>query len=619
MTPAKSVGPSTVENRSELSFLERKAPSQTRLPRRAIHLLEALDFANPDCEGLKRLTRSEWEELLALCDDTQLTLLLCRYCRPALPDWVRIRIDRNWTDNAFRFERLKSALLDISQALSDRSIDFALLKGLTHSPGFSPDPLLRAQGDIDIWCLPEEIPDAREALIKLGYRPIAASKGRHLAPMIREIDWQWRGDYFARDLPIPVDLHYQLWDEGMEAIAGPSEKGIWARRHPLSPDNHVLVLDTVDTLTFAALHLLMHLLHGDVRLQRAWEIAYFLQTRSADEDFWAHWRLTYSPDVRELQIVVFCLASLWFNCSLPDLVAREAESLSEDIKLWIQKYAWSPIEALFFPNKDELWLNFCLVRSWQGRIRVFCRRLLPINSANFTNNFEARTALDGPKQPNIGLSFLLRRAAHHARTFLPTCRNGLRWWFYRKGLPHDFLIFLCASALFDFGEFIFFLLYNLYLLDFGYREKFLGQLAAVLTAGTLAGVIPAAAFTNRVGLRKAFLCCDSGYCVRDDLASRCNMASGTVGRSISQRLFHVDLGRKLSANSGRIHDRTKSNPGFCLDHFHRHRSRGCRRVRRGPPPSLTLAGRLFLQRSPRQACCFTAGIWTRCAGYFPCS
>ncbi len=254
----------------------------------------------------------------------------------------------------------------------------------------------------------------------------------------------------------------------------------------------------------------MHLLHGDARLQRAWEIAYFLHTRSSDDGFWAHWQLTYPPEVRKLQLVVFCLASRWFNCRLPELIAKEAESLPDDIKLWIQKYGWSPIEALFFPNKDELWLNLCLVRSWQGRLRVFRRRLLPIDAVNFTNNIEARTALDGRRQPSIGLSFLLRRAAYHSRTLLPTCRSGLQWWFYRKGLGQEFLIFLFVSALFDFGEFIFFLLYNLYVLDFGYREKFMGQLAAVLTAGTLAGVIPAAAFTNRVGLRRALLVAIAG-------------------------------------------------------------------------------------------------------------
>ena len=46
------------------------------------------------------------------------------------------------------------------------------------------------------------------------------------------------------------------------------------------------VLCEADTLAFAALHLLMHVLHGDLRLQRAWEIAHFVHTRADDDDFW---------------------------------------------------------------------------------------------------------------------------------------------------------------------------------------------------------------------------------------------------------------------------------------------------------------------------------------------
>jgi predicted MFS family arabinose efflux permease len=86
-----------------------------------------------------------------------------------------------------------------------------------------------------------------------------------------------------------------------------------------------------------------------------------------------------------------------------------------------------------------------------------------------------------------------------------TCLRGLEWWWIRQQLGRDFLVFLSASVLFDFGEFVFFLLYNLYLLGNGFDEKFIGQVSAALTAGTFVGAIPAAAISNRAGLRKAVL------------------------------------------------------------------------------------------------------------------
>ena len=70
-------------------------------------------------------------------------------------------------------------------------------------------------------------------------------------------------------------------------------------------------------------------------------------------------------------------------------------------------------------------------------------------------------------------------------------------------LGRDFVVLQLSSALFDFGESIFFLLFNLYLLERGFNERFLGQVAAAMTAGTLVGAIPAVTLTRRAGLRVA--------------------------------------------------------------------------------------------------------------------
>jgi predicted MFS family arabinose efflux permease len=463
------------------------------IPSRGIALLEALRLSGADSGALGRLDHSEWQRLLQVCDATQLTLLTGHLGRPSLPDWVRARIDRNYLDNAYRFERLKEAVFEISDCLARRSIDFCLLKGFTHAPDFTPDPLLRSQGDIDIWCLPERVLEAQDALLGLGYRPFGKSKGRHLDPMIRETKWEWRGDYFARDLPIPVDLHFSLWDQQLERIPGPHEDRVWSRRSLLAIEGHSIpILDSADALTFAALHLMMHLLHGDLRLQRAWELAYFLQNRLHDDEFWQGWHGLHPDETSQLQVIAFALSGQWFGCQLPPLIAKEVDSLPEDVSLWLRKYSWSPIEALFVPNKDVVWLNLCLLTSFRDKVDLLSRRLLPMQTA-INDGLRLRSA------------FLLRRCVYHSRTLPLTCIRGLQWWWLRQGLGRDFLKFQLASALFDFGEFVFFLLYNLYLLECGYDEQFIGQVAAAMTAGTFLGVIPAAAVTQRAGLRNAVM------------------------------------------------------------------------------------------------------------------
>src|ERR1019366_8448511 len=94
----------------------------------------------------------------------------------AMPEWVRARLARNLHDYSERFARLKASLFEIADALERRGIEFIVLKGLTHSPEYTPDPLLRAQGDIDIWCKPASILAERDALLALGYLPLRRSE-----------------------------------------------------------------------------------------------------------------------------------------------------------------------------------------------------------------------------------------------------------------------------------------------------------------------------------------------------------------------------------------------------------------------------------------------------------
>jgi predicted MFS family arabinose efflux permease len=421
--------------------------------------------------------------------------LLGQFGKDYLPEPVRARVEKNALDNADRFRRITEAVAEISTAFGRSSVDFCVLKGFAHSPELTPDPLLRAQGDIDLWCLPARIERAKEILLELGYRPAGTSKGRHLDPMIKPTEWQWRGDYFARDLPIPVDLHFTLWDEKLEFMAGPDEQTLWQRRVSLVEDGRATTrLDLADTLLFAVLHFMMHLLHGDLRLQRAWEIGHFLHSRSADAAFWTRWEGLYSQDLLKMQAIAFDLARQWFGCELALIADARIEALPEDVRRWLDRFGSSPIKGLFAPNKDEVWLNLCLLKSPRDKARVLVRRLLP------KPQFPVQT--DGGSEANaVARRFFWKRCLHHLRTFHSTCLTGLEWYLFRWRIERGFLTFLLVSVLFDFGEFVFFLLYNLYLLERGFDEKFIGQVSACLTAGTFVGAIFASAIARRLGLR----------------------------------------------------------------------------------------------------------------------
>lgn len=93
-----------------------------------------------------------------------------------------------------------------------------------------------------------------------------------------------------------------------------------------------------------------------------------------------------------------------------------------------------------------------------------------------------------------------RRESFSLRNLSALCASAVRLDFTRS-----FWTFLFAENLYDFGIYIFVLLYNLYLLDLGYREDFLGSVAAAMTAGSIVGSLPSAAVARALGLKRMLI------------------------------------------------------------------------------------------------------------------
>jgi hypothetical protein len=382
--------------------------------------LDALQFPQGDPTKLRSLTEPEWSQLLRLADPAHLTLTLHALCPGAFPPAVQSRLEENVRNNAQKFARLKSEFHEIASTLTAQNLEFIVLKGFTHSPDFTPDPLWRAQSDLDLWLQPGQVHAAYDALRALGYVPASDTEGRHLPPLVRSTDFTWRGDFFDPTIPIPVDLHYRLWDGELERIPAPGLDAFWPRRQArLIDERPIQVLHPADSLAFAALHHLLHVLRGDARLQRAWEIAAFLHRRSADSAFWSQWRDLHPTPLRRLEAVALHLSATWFNAPLPPAVHDELDRLPPRVKHWFARHAWAPVENLITPNKHELWLHLSLIDSPAAQAAVFRRRVFPTKSLTAPEAHAGST-----------LSTLRHRAArlaHHARTLPATLREAACW------------------------------------------------------------------------------------------------------------------------------------------------------------------------------------------------
>jgi hypothetical protein len=396
------------------------------IPRCVAALLSSLRFVEqPD--SLPAFSEAEWKAALYYFDRNQLTLLLPR---AGLPESVERRLARNHADNQERARRLKQAFLEIDEALET---PFLVLKGFANWDQFSPDPITRVQYDIDLFC-PSTAAEARDALSRLGYESIHGTEKfptDHLPLLVRKTGWQWRDDFFDPEIPISVELHFRLWDEATEGFLAPGVEEFWPRRVQEDLDGRpYFTLHPADALGYTALHLLRHLLRGDVRAANVYELAWFLDRNAANYAFWNCWRDLHSPELRRLEAICFRLAAAWFDCLMSPAAQAEVDALARPVRRWFEQCAASPAEAFFRPNKDELWLHLCLLDSFRKKSAVLRRRLFP-------------TRLPGPLDavfiPDERMTWTLRlrkkwqyaryvagRGIFHARALAPTLSRMFR-------------------------------------------------------------------------------------------------------------------------------------------------------------------------------------------------
>lgn len=417
-------------------------PSCAKLPPGAAAVLGALHLDDPRTDALRRLGDRQWRDALEFCDRMRLTLYLRDTAPEAMPQWVRERTEKNAVYNLERRRRLEQLYRTVGGCLSDAGIPFLAIKGITHNSGFGGRPESRMQYDIDLFSSHEGVHAARNTLSAFGYVPVEGidqSPSDHLPAMIRKTAWEWRGDYFDPEIPIPIELHFQFWNERMERLRAPGTGDFWNRRIRRTLAGIELgVLCPVDALGYAALHLLKHVLRGSAHPSHVYEIAGFLNSHTDDASFWNEWTRLHEPELRRLEAVVFRLAQDWFGCRLAPPVGDEIERLPAATHAWFAAFATAPARSWFDSNKDEIWLHGTLVASRRDAWSVARRRLLPGGlPLHARSTYVPETARTWSRHVRESLSYashLASRILHHALALPRTAVSGVRWWWRTRGL-----------------------------------------------------------------------------------------------------------------------------------------------------------------------------------------
>jgi MFS family permease len=80
-------------------------------------------------------------------------------------------------------------------------------------------------------------------------------------------------------------------------------------------------------------------------------------------------------------------------------------------------------------------------------------------------------------------------------------------WLQQKKLSRDYWVVFSAAFFFDFGISIYVFMFNLYLLDLHFNDRWIGLVGGAATLGSVAGTLPAGMLARRVGIRPMLIAC----------------------------------------------------------------------------------------------------------------
>ena len=407
----------------------------SRIPFEVKAVLAALHLTHPDASLLRALGDREWSKLLDFCNTAHLTLLLAQLATDGFPDWVADRLRSNLADNALRFEKVKAIYREAAKALDDVNVEHILIKGFTQAPNYVAVPRLRRQSDLDFFCPPGRIEDARAALAAIGYKSYDVNENiaDHASPLVRLGNWQWSGNPFDPEMPLGIDLHFCLWNERVSLIRIPEVEQFWERRTTRVVDGLSFpCLSPADHLGYLALHILRNIFLYEWIVHHVRELAIFLDSHADDDAFWQNWYELHSPSLRSFEAIAFYYARAWFGCRLHHQVAEEIANLGVTQRSWLRRFSGSSLDVMFRQNKDSVWLHLSLVSSHQNRSKILTRCLIPPRIAAIGTpsvNVRHKRLVSSSANNPLGqyVRYLVSRSAAHGRASLTTLTRGLGW------------------------------------------------------------------------------------------------------------------------------------------------------------------------------------------------
>lgn len=342
-----------------------------------------------------------------------------------LQDALTERLEKNEA----RSEDMFQEFTRVVAALDSARVTYAVIKGFSLVPDYSPAICVRHQTDLDIQIDPASASAAHRALVKLGYS-LESQDPSGETKFLRHMGRPFQGmnDIYALQSESRIELHEQFWERRFQVVLGFHQEPLARRTLKTVRDVTFPVLAEEDRFVGQLLHAFRHFLKGWIRSSWLFEIASFLRAHSANQDLWEKIGKRNDPEktVHACGLILLLCRQL-LGTSIPErLQEAYIAPLPRHLSLWVELFGSTWAAADMEGSKLNLMIHEHFVpdpRRWRKQYSsLLMPRRTPAVSLESRANGEPST-----KWRRRQAEIFFQRASFHFSRNVEYALYSLRW------------------------------------------------------------------------------------------------------------------------------------------------------------------------------------------------
>jgi len=243
-------------------------------------------------EQFATLRSGDLKTLLLHLDQTGLAIYLLNHLVEhnlfsLLASRLQDELDQRLQRNQARAEDMFQEFARVIMAFERAHLKYAVMKGFSLIPDYTPAICLRHQTDIDLHIDAASIKDSFNVLKTLGYSHESDDPSGEMK-FVRQLGRPFTGmaDIYALQSASRIELHRHFWETRFQVALESDWDPLAHRSLKRLPDLTFPTLAEEDVFIGQLLHAFRHFLMGWIRSSWLFEIALFIRNRFEDQNLW---------------------------------------------------------------------------------------------------------------------------------------------------------------------------------------------------------------------------------------------------------------------------------------------------------------------------------------------